>query len=116
MRKTIIVVGFLSLVGVANSYASDSDRIDQLEARVSRLEALLSAPSAAEKFVPSGEGWRSITNWRKLDGGMSPRDVRSILGEPQRLDGGAMATWTYPNGGYINFMHGKLWKWTEPRE
>jgi len=123
MQKAIVVIGFLSLANVSNSYASDSDRIDQLEKqiqelnlRVTRLESSPSNPSDSQKFVPSGEGWKSIANWRRLEHGMGPRDVRSILGEPARLDGGFYATWSYENGGTISFRGEKVDHWMEPRK
>ena len=123
MVKTITIIGFLSLLVAFNSYANDSDRIDQLEKeiqelnlRISKLESLLSNPSAAQEVVMSGEGWKSITNWRKLATDMSPSDVRKILGEPHQLDGGEVATWYYQNGGTVHFILGKVNSWTEPRQ
>jgi outer membrane murein-binding lipoprotein Lpp len=123
MVKTIVVIGFLSLVVVSNSYASDSDRIDQLEKqvqelnlRVSKLESSASNPTDAQKFAPSGEGSKSIANWRRLTPGMSAKDVQSILGEPQQLDGGTFATWHYSNGGIVMFNRLGVSQWTEPRK
>jgi hypothetical protein len=121
MIKTIAIVGFLSLAVAFNSYAQDSDRIGQLEKemqelklRVSKLESLLSNPGKAHELVPSGEGWKSVVNWRKLATGMDPRDVRQILGEPDRIDGGTIETWQYQNGGTIVFFKGKVDRWMEP--
>jgi hypothetical protein len=123
MAKKLIIIGFLSLVVAFNSYADDSDRIDQLEKefqelklRVSELESLLSNPSAAQEVVKSGEGWKSVSNWRKLTTDMGASDVRKILGEPQRIDGGFLATWYYQNGGTVRFADGKVHEWTEPRQ
>ena len=123
MIKTITIIGFLSLFIAFNSYADDSDRIDQLEKevhelklRISKLESLLIKPGAAKEVVPSGDGWKSIANWRKLTTGMAPSDVRKILGEPHRLDGGTFAKWYYQNGGRVIFYKGQVDRWTEPRE
>jgi len=123
MIKTIIIIGFLSLAAPINSYANDSDRIDQLEKemqqiqlRLSKLESLLSNTSNAQTPVTSGEGWKSVMNWRKLATDMSPSDVQNILGEPDRADGGVVATWYYQNGGTITFMRGKVYHWTEPQK
>jgi len=100
MVKQIAVIGFLSLAVTFNSNAHDSDQIDQpekemreIKARLSKLESLGSNPSNAQEFVTSGEGWKSIINWRKLTNDMSTSDVRKILGEPHRVDGGTMTDW-----------------------
>jgi hypothetical protein len=123
MIKTITIIGFLSLFIAFNSYADDSDRIDKLEKevqelklRISKLESLLSNPAAAQDVVTSSDGWKSIANWRKLTTGMNPSDVRKILGEPQRVDGGDIAFWHYQNGGVVTFYEGKVDSWREPRE
>jgi len=123
MIKTIAIVGFLSLAVAFNSNAQDIDRIGQLEKeiqelklRVSKLESLLSNPGKDRELVPSGEGWKSVMNWRKLTRGMDPSDVRQILGEPHRVDGGTFAQWQYQNGGRIVFYEGKVDRWTEPRK
>lgn len=123
MIKTITIIGFLSLFIAFNSYADDSDRIDQLEKdvqelklRISKLESLLSNPAVVQDVVTPSDGWKSILNWRKLTTGMNPSDVRKILGEPQRVDGGNIAFWHYQNGGVVNFYNGKVDRWREPRE
>jgi hypothetical protein len=121
MIKKIIVIGLLSLVFAFNSYAQDSYRIDQLEKeiqelklRISKIESLLSNPSSAQKIVPSGGGWKYIANWRKLSTDMNTSDVRKILGEPYRVDGGRLAYWYYKNDGRVIFLEGKVHRWTEP--
>jgi outer membrane protein assembly factor BamE (lipoprotein component of BamABCDE complex) len=122
MFKKMTYIGFLLLVVTFNSYANDSDRIDQLEKevqglklRLSKIEALPSNPSNAQEPVTSGDGWKSVKNWRKLTTDMSARDVQKILGEPERLDGGAVARWYYQNGGIVTFINGKAFKWEEPQ-
>ena len=123
MVKKIIVIGLLSLVVAFNSYAQDSDRIDQLEKeiqvlklRVLTIESLISNPSLTQEVVPSGEGWNSVANWRKLSTDMNYNDVRKILGEPYRVDGGNMVIWYYKNDGRVVFIEGKVHEWTEPRQ
>ena len=123
MVKTIIIIGFLSFAVAFNSYANDSDRIDRLEKeiqetklRLSKLEALLSNPSNAQNPAASGEGWKSVMNWRKLTNDMSTSDVQRILGEPDRIDGGTLALWYYKNHGTVTFLSGKVQRWSEPRQ
>ena len=125
MVKKLTIIGFLSfaLAFASNSYAQDSDQIGQLEKeiqelklRLSKIESLLSKPSKVQELVPSGEGWKSVANWRKLSTDMSASDVQIILGEPHRLDGGDIARWYYQNGGVITFMQGKVYGWQEPRQ
>lgn len=123
MIKTIAIIGFLSLAVAFNSYAQDSDRIDQLEKeiqeiklRLSKLESMLGKPSTTQEVVSSSEGWKSIENWKKLTRDMSTSDVKRILGEPQYESGGIVAYWDYPNGGKVFFDDGKLSAWSEPRQ
>ena len=123
MVKTIIIIGFLSLAVAFNSYAHDNDRIEQLEKdiqetkhRLSKLESLLNNTSNAQEPITSVNGWKSITNWRKLTKGMSSSDVQKILGEPRRVDGGTVTFWHYQNGGEIIFYEGKVDRWSEPRQ
>lgn len=123
MIKTISIIGILSLLVTFNSYANDSDRITKLEkeiqelkARIVKLESLLSKPNGDQEIVISGEGWKSITNWRKLTTGMRPNDVEKILGSPHKIDGGVLATWFYKNDGRVTFISEKLESWTEPEQ
>ena len=123
MIKTIIIIAFLSLGIAFNSYADDSDRIDQLEKevqvlkqRISKLESLLSNTSEEQVLVNPGNGWKSVSNWRKLTTDMSYDEVRNILGEPHKVDGGVLASWYYQNGGVVTFFQGKVRRWSEPRE
>lgn len=84
--------------------------------RVSKLESLLNSPSKPPVFDTSVEGWKSVANWRKLSTEMGPSDVRQVLGEPLRLDGGDIARWYYQNDGTVNFFNGKVTQWREPRK
>ena len=122
MVKTISFIGFLSLAFVFNAYAHDSDRINQLEKeiqdikfRLSRLETFPGNKGKAQEPVTSSDGWRSVTNWRSLATDMGESDVRRILGEPDRIDGGGVAFWYYQNNGSVTFLSGKVRSWKEPR-
>lgn len=122
MIKTIPIIVLLSFGIAFNSYADDRNRINQLEnevqelkLRVLELESFLSNPNTDQEVVTSSEGYTSIANWRKLTTDMEYSHVRKILGEPQRVDGGSIATWYYPNGGTVIFQRDKAWRWEEPR-
>jgi hypothetical protein len=121
MIKTITIIGFLLLSVAINANAKDIDRIDRLEKevqemrlRLSKLESLLSNPSKSHEHITSGEGWKSVMNWRLLTTGMDYSAVQKILGEPHRVDGGQIAHWYYQNGGEVTFMQGNVYQWREP--
>ena len=40
--------------------------------------------------------------------------IQKILGQPERVDGGTIGFWRYPNGGTLTFVIGKLNSWSEP--
>jgi hypothetical protein len=39
-----------------------------------------------------------------------------LLGEPNRIDGGALATWYYGNGANVFFAREKVHQWKEPEQ
>ena len=65
--------------------------------------------------VITGDGWKSIANWRKLTVGMKPNTVEKILGSADRIEGGKLAEWYYKNGGKVTFYKGEVNRWSEPR-
>ena len=102
--------------------AQDSERIKQLEREVQDIKmrlANLEAPSKSsdsQKPVVS-EKHKVIANWRMLKKGMSFDEVRAILGEPLRVNGGTITTWLYTNQvsiSRVNFFRDKLDDWSEP--
>ncbi len=74
--KTCLKTGLLSsliLTFTLNCFASDAERITQLEKevqelklRLSRLESPQSSTSQQQRTIVSGEGWKSLVNWRSL--------------------------------------------------
>lgn len=121
MVPRLAIAVILSLVATFSSYAHDSDRIEQLERevqetkqRLSKLESMLRNKNEDRELVITGDGWKSVANWRKLTPSMSIRKVRDILGEPQRIAGEKNAIWYYKNGGVVKFYDGNVDKWTEP--
>jgi outer membrane protein assembly factor BamE (lipoprotein component of BamABCDE complex) len=116
----ITAVGLLGIAAFS-AHAQSDPRVDRLEAevrdlqlRLSKIEAGQGGFVADQKLEASGLGWKSLSNWRQLKTGMTPEQVRAILGEPRRITGGSIAEWFYPNGGVSMFMQEKLYRWTEP--
>ena len=123
MVRTIVVVAFLSFAVASHSYAQDTERIAQLErevqelkVRVTKLESLLNSANSAGKPVALNDGWKSLTNWRKLAEDMSMSDVQAILGEPKRIESHTITFWIYQNDGQVTFISGKLKSWKEPQQ
>ena len=115
-------IGFLLMIASINSYAHDVERIKKLEqdiqelrTRLNNLEVNKASSGNAQKPIKSSDGWQSLANWRQLQIGMSPVQVRDILGEPQRVRGGDVAVWDYQNDGYVTFIRERLRSWNEPR-
>ncbi|MDO8525607.1 MAG: hypothetical protein Q7S07_03875 [Candidatus Omnitrophota bacterium] len=53
-------------------------------------------------------------NWSLLLKGMTYDEVRTLIGKPDSVIEGLITTWCYPKGGSINFVDGKVKKWTKP--
>ena len=123
MSRTIASASVLSLFLAANAPAQDSERITALEKEVQELKVRLSrleaSPDASEKKPPPAapsEDMASLSNWKKLKTDMTTSQVRAILGEPIRIDGAAIVSWHYKNGGQIRFITGRVERWSEPRK
>jgi len=121
----IFKITAIGLLGMAafSAHAQNDPRVDRLEAevrdlqlRLSKIEAAQGGLAVGQKPEASGSGWKSLSNWRQLKTGMTPEQVRAILGEPRRISGGKVARWEYSNGGASTFMDEKLFSWQEPRQ
>jgi len=121
LRKTG-AIALLFLFLAFSSQASESDRISLLEKdvqelkqRLLRLEAPQVTTSNKQKPLATNEGWKHLANWRALKKGMSVDEVRGVLGEPARVQGGTLAYWFYPNRSEVMFYEDKLDRWSEPK-
>ena len=109
--------------GATTALANDSERItpfenevQQLKQRMSSLEKLSSVPAFSPKPLASSDGWKSLANWRSLKKGLTPNDVRYVLGEPETVRAsGPITRWFYQNRGDITFYDERLDGWTEPK-
>ena len=87
----------------------------ELKLRLLKLESPETSAIKQQKPMASSEGWKSLANWRSLKKGMSYDEVRGILGEPSRIQGGTFAHWFYTNRSNVTFYEDRLDSWTEPR-
>jgi hypothetical protein len=120
MRTLLLAIALT--VATFSSFASDSERISQLEnevnelrLRIQKIENFQSNASNQQKQAVANEGTKSLVNWRKLISGMSYNEVRGMLGEPLRIEGGVLTYWRYSNNGSVTFMRDKLSSWNEPQ-
>jgi len=71
-----------------------------------------------EKPVPSVPA--GLSSWRQITKGLSREEVRSILGEPLKIEGGAIERWYYGStfSSYaparVDFMFSGVYGWSEP--
>jgi hypothetical protein len=106
----------------ANTSAAQEDRVDRLGKRISDLEKRIdtlerivltnTATKKTTKYPPAGK-----EDWRRLKTGMTEEQVKSILGEPLKVQGGIVAKWYYSEdlySAYVGFIYGSLTAWEEP--
>jgi len=106
----------LHVEAMENQYESKSPNQDDTTQKYSDHSGatFINSMSDSDETVVSGEGWKSVSSWRKLKTDMGYDEVREILGEPHRIEGGHLAEWYYPNGGTVTFQGDKAWRWREP--
>jgi cytoskeletal protein RodZ len=115
----VVVAGILSAIGYI-SWVIYQDSNQPKPVATTKPKAKVERPlepKAEPKLEHSAdpEKSESISSWRDLKRGMSESQVRSILGEPGKIDGGTFAFWRYKNGGTVTFYQDKLDSWSEPR-
>ena len=98
--------------------AHEVQRIERLEKFVlnlsNRIEQLEGQPQRQSRQISA-----SKTTWRKLRLGMTKNQVRNLLGEPVRIDGGAVLTYWYYSkkslGPKVLFDPERVYGWEEPK-
>ena len=67
------------------------------------------------KEQTQSEKWKNKANWRNLRNGMTMKEVRSLLGEPERVSQTSSFTWWHYGYGNVDFnKHGFVQGWMEP--
>ena len=118
----LCLIGSTTLILSTPSVAQDSERVKQLEKEVQDIKIRLSNLESPSKSSDSqkqvvAQKHKVIANWRMLKKGMSFDEVRAILGEPLRINGGTVTTWLYTDQvsiSRVNFFRDKLDDWSEP--
>jgi len=120
LKNNIIVTVALTIS--LGCYASDIDRITQLEKEVQELKTRLSTlesplnKAIIQKSTVTIDGWKNLANWRSLKKGSSYDAVRATLGEPEKVRASSSFTyWYFPNRSQVTFYEDRLDGWSEPR-
>jgi len=92
-----------------------------LDRRVGALEAVIKSAPSQGQSIPSSTKWQDLANWRRLREGMKMDEVRALLGEPDRVEGGPITFWYWVDANAhvyakVDFESGKVMGWTEPRQ
>ncbi len=107
MLLAIVVVGAI-LGGVG--YIARAIYQDNTQPKTQLAKTSQSKPTANQQKQSS-----DLSSWRQLKKNMSEEQVRALLGEPTKVDGGTFAFWHYRSGGTVTFYNDRLDSWTEPR-
>lgn len=100
-------------------------RVENLETQLSELQSQVQQLTTRNKESssydqPAKQPAKGKQNWRRLSVGMSMSEVKTIFGEPDKLDGGTYSTtWWYKgegfSSGFIIFdRNGRIQSWSEP--
>lgn len=120
LKYSVLLLLFFSASSVAQG---QEDRIRQLERRVESIEKRMNfqtAPSVeGQQSSPGADRWRNRANWRTLTRDMTESEVRSVIGEPHKVDVNQFSItwyWNYPRGPRVQFRTNdrRLDEWSEP--
>lgn len=107
MLLSVVIVGAI-LGGVG--YFAWAIYQDNTKPKAPPAKTSQSKPTANQQKQSS-----DLSSWRQLKKNMSEEQVRALLGEPAKVDGGTFAFWHYRSGGTVTFYNDRLDSWTEPR-
>ena len=128
----IFVLPFYCSVAQTGKIKQLEKRITELEKRVEKLEGLLPKRKNSKLFLQKASGklrketgdlFKNVKNWRKLEIGMKDSVVKKILGSPTRISAGKYTKiwwykWrdnrTYKIGHAAFDNRHKLILWVEP--
>lgn len=77
-------------------------------------KAVATAPQTPTTASPRSDDSSNKANWRALRRGMKEAEVKVLLGEPLRVEGGPVTYWYYQNA-KVTIYDEKLYGWEEPR-
>ena len=77
-------------------------------------KAVATAPPTPIEASPRSGDSSNKANWRALRRGMTEVEVKALLGEPLRVEGGFITYWYYQNA-EVQINNEKLYGWKEPR-
>ena len=121
--RAVIALIFLCVAFPAPAQVRDDSQKEQLKAQVEDLEARLKDVEGRlariEKNTKSMPALGAVAlpiekqRWRGLSKSMSREQVRQLLGEPLRVEGGAFEYWYYGRGS-VTFYKNVVNSWREP--
>lgn len=113
------MMGLMTTITCVLGYAKETreqltEKVELLETRIEVLEkALLEKRQNEKPLAPEKQ------QWRELRKGMSQKEVRQLLGEPEKIEAGFQTYWYYSStrlAGYVIFdNYDKVYGWEEPQ-
>ena len=111
MKSPRVLIVLSVLFSFSQALADDAaleKRVNELEARLAKLERLLD-----DKFAD--DRWKEPVLWSRIRPGMSESDVRRFLGKPARIEEAIFTTWYYhktsSDHSHVWFDEGKVLGW-----
>ena len=122
MNRIIIGVVLIMLFPISSVFVKDmsiselTSKINELEKRIELLEKIILEKNLEVTEEINYDTASVKTNWRKLQIGMTEKEVVNLLGEPEHIDrlSPSLSTWRYPDLGRVEFLNNKVNSWSEP--
>ncbi len=107
----LLIFAFSVSMPVWASEAELQKQIDTLNQRVEQLEQVV-------RGLSSEDNWKDPAFWSRLKREMAEHDVRTILGNPARVEKSIFTTWYYHSSSklhsFVWFDEGKVLGWEAP--